>query len=77
MFANFPSSDTFRGQKTILTQQIQGIAPQAVRVRFWENGKLIFYTVTEDRDVFFRFDPETNNIDTTMNTLTKPTNFHQ
>ncbi|CAH0121929.1 Tol-Pal system protein TolB [Paenibacillus sp. CECT 9249] len=57
-----------RGQKTILSRQIQGIAPQAVHVRFWENGKLIFYTETEDRDVFFRFDPETNNIDTTMNT---------
>ncbi len=53
-----------REQKTILSRRIQGSKPQAVHPRFWENGKLIFYTETEDRDVFFRFDPETNNVDT-------------
>ncbi|MFM1652622.1 hypothetical protein ACI7RC_11050 [Brevibacillus sp. B_LB10_24] len=56
-----------REQKTILSRHIQGSMPQTVHTRFWEDGKLIFYTEMEDRDVFFRFDPESNNIDTMMN----------
>lgn len=56
-----------RAQRTILSRHIQGMTPEAVHTRFWENGKLIFYTEMEGRDVFFRFDPEASMIDTTMN----------
>lgn len=41
-----------------LSDEIAGEEPVSVNTRFWSNGLLTYYVETDDRDVFFTFDPK-------------------
>ncbi|GAB6989274.1 TolB family protein [Paenibacillus pini] len=51
-------------EKTLLSDQFKGEKPKSVNIRFWDQGKLTFYARLDGRDVFFRYLPEQNKIDT-------------
>ncbi|SFL66736.1 WD40-like Beta Propeller Repeat [Paenibacillus sp. 1_12] len=51
-------------ERTILSEKIQGAKPSQVHTRFWNHGKLTFYAHIDGRDVFFRFIPELQKLDT-------------